>query len=79
MFMDPGSDDEDDADDIVRQANKVQGRQSSRSRKALVEETLTLLICSIAEYPRFTMLPEAIRVFSLYDFVPSLVPPPGLL
>ena len=79
MFMDPGSDDEDDADDIVRQANKVQGRQSSRSRKALVEETLTLLICSITEYPRFTMLLEAIRVFSLYDFVSSLVPPPGLL
>ena len=79
MFMDPGSDDEDDADDIVRQANKVQGRQSSRSRKALVEETLILLICSITEYPLFTMLFEAIRVFSLYDFVPSLVPPPGLL
>ena len=26
MLMDPGSDDEDDADDIVRLANKVQGK-----------------------------------------------------
>ena len=43
--MDPGSDDEDDADDIVRLANKVQEKQSMRSCLGPRRGTLILLIC----------------------------------
>ena len=43
MFMDPGSDDEDNTNDIVRLANKVQGQDRSTRAQALVEETLACL------------------------------------
>ena len=79
MLMDPGSDVEDSADDIVRLANKVQGTRSiylsSGPRRGNPNPACLLDYGVSADYNDA----EGYGVFSLYDFVPSLVPPPSLL
>ena len=79
MLMDPGSDVEDSADDIVRLANKVQVAQSiyssSGPRRGNPSPACLLDYGVSTDYN----VADGYGVFSLYDFVPFVVPPPSLL
>ena len=79
MLMDPGSDDEDDADDIVRLTNEVQGKTIDvivLGPRRGNPNPACLLVYGVSTYYNIA---DGFGVFSLYNFVPSLVPPPSLL
>ena len=79
MVMDPGSDVEDSADDIVRQTDKGQEVKaiysSSGPRRGNPNSACLLDYGVSTDYK----VADGFGVFCIYDFVPSQVPPPSLL
>ena len=79
MVMDPGSDVEDNADDIVRLTDKGQEAKAiypgSGPRRGNPSPAC-LLDYGVSTYYKVA---DGFGVLCIYDFVPSQVPPPSLL
>ena len=76
MVMDPGSDVEDSADDIVRLTDKRQGAKAiSGPRRGNPNPACLLNYGVSTDYK----VADGFGVLCIYDFVPSQVPPPSLL